>query len=177
MRKMRGARQFDTIILSPFWLCMEALNLDTTQPATKQLCASAFPKPADVYLCDKCGSDVTVHLHRGRADVGNLIVDVRYFCPCGQDYLSGANEWDYLSGWEKRQWLRNILLMSILFAALAGFVVFAYSALVRRSPVMILLSVAGVPFVAVFFRLFIITSAVPFEIAASRWRTRASRKQ
>jgi hypothetical protein len=151
---------------------VEALNLNP-----KQLHASEFPEPADVYVCDKCGRDITVHLHRGRAHVRQPIGPVRYFCPCGQDYPSGATEWDYLSDWEKRQWLGDIPLMSILFAALAGFVVFAYFALVRRSPVMILLSVVGVPFAAVFFRLFIITSAVPFEIAASRWRTRASRKQ
>jgi hypothetical protein len=156
---------------------MEALNLDTTHPATKQLCASAFPEPADVYLCDKCGSDVTVHLQRGRAHVRQPLGPVRYFCRCGQDYLSGATEWDYLSDWEKRQWLADIPLMCILFTALAGFVVFAYFALVRRSAVMILLSVVGVPFAAAFLRLFIITSAVPFEIAASRWRTRGSRKQ
>jgi hypothetical protein len=156
---------------------MEALNLDTKQPATKQLCASAFPEPADVYLCDKCGRDVTVHLHRGRAHVRQPLGPVRYFCRCGQDYLSGATEWDYLSDWEKRQWLGDIPLIFILFAVLAGLVVFAYFALVRHSPVMILLSVAGVPFAAVFFRLFIITSAIPFEIAASRWRTRASPKE
>jgi hypothetical protein len=155
---------------------MQALNLDPKQLATKRLRASEFPEPADVYVCDKC-RDLTVHLHRGRAHVRQPLGPVKCFCRCGQDYLSGATEWDYLSDWEKRQWLGDIPLIFILFAVLAGFVTFAYFALVRRSLVMIVLSLAGVPFAAVFVRLFIIMSAIPFEIAASRWRTRSSRTE
>jgi hypothetical protein len=154
---------------------MQALNLDPKLPATKQLRASEFPEPADVYVCDKCGRDITVHLHRGRAHARQPLGPVRYFCPCGRDYPSGATEWDYLSDGEKRQWLGDIPLIFILFAALAGLVTLAYFALVRRNLVLTVLSLAGLPFAVVLFRLFIIMSALPFEIAASRWRTRASR--
>jgi len=156
---------------------MQALNLDPKQSAIKRLPASEFPESADVYVCDQCGRDLTVHLHRGRAHVRQPLGPVRYFCRCGQGYLSGATEWDYLSDWEKRQWLRDIPLILILFAALAGFMTFGYFALVRRSLIMIVLSFAGVPFAMVFFRLFLIMSVIPFEIVASRWRTRASRKE
>jgi len=41
---------------------MDALNLDPKALSIKQLHASEFPEPADVYVCDKCGRDITSHL-------------------------------------------------------------------------------------------------------------------
>src|SRR5262249_61613352 len=41
---------------------MRMLNLDRSQ-----LPASKFPEHADVYICDRCGRDITSHHHRGRA--------------------------------------------------------------------------------------------------------------
>ena len=77
--------QFDTITLEPVCaVSMEALNLDQKQVGTKQLRASQFPEPADVYVCDKCGRDITVHLYSGRAHVQILLRPSRYVCRCGQ---------------------------------------------------------------------------------------------
>jgi hypothetical protein len=155
---------------------MQALNLDPKQPPIKRP-ASEFPGRADVYVCDKCGRDITLHLHRGHAHVRQPLGPAKYVCRCGQDYLSGTTEWDYLSDWEKRQWLRDIPLILILFAVLAGYGTVAYLAVVHRAFVMIVLSLIGIPFTVVFLRLFILMSAMPFEIAASLLRTRAYRKR
>jgi hypothetical protein len=85
---------------NPGWVTsagpMQALNLDPKQPPVVKRPASEFPEAADVYVCDKCGRDMTRHLYRGRAHVRQPLGPVRYFCCCGQDYLSGATEWDYL---------------------------------------------------------------------------------
>jgi hypothetical protein len=135
--------------------------------------ASEFPEAADVYVCDKCERDITRHLHRGRAHVRPRLGPVRYSCGCGQDYISGATEWDYLSNWEKRQWLRDIPLIFIFFAILAGSVSLVYFAVVRRNVILMALSFAAIPFGIVCFRLFIVMTAIPFQSAASLLRTRA----
>jgi hypothetical protein len=79
---------------------MTSLNLSAPHPTT--LSASAFPTSADVYLCDKCGRDVTKHLHRGQAHVWKPIDPNRYQCRCGEKYLIGATEWDHLGEWERK---------------------------------------------------------------------------
>jgi hypothetical protein len=71
---------------------MQALDLDPKQATVIKRPASEFPDPADVYLCDKCGGDITAHLHRGRAHVRQPLGPVKYVCRCGQAYLSGATE-------------------------------------------------------------------------------------
>ena len=147
---------------------MQALNLDPK--------ASEFPKAADAYRCDKCGRDITAHLHRGRAHVRQPLGPVRYVCPCGQTYLSGATEWDYLSVWEKQQWLRDIPLILILLAAVSGYGAVVYFTVLRRGFVMIVLSLLGIPFVLVFLWLFFLMSAIPFQIVASIMRTRVFRR-
>jgi hypothetical protein len=152
---------------------MQALNLDPKQSPVAKRPASEFPETADVYLCDKCGKNITRHLHRGRAHVRQPLGPVRYSCRCGQDYISGATEWDYLSSWEKRQWLRDIPLIFIWFAILAGCMSVVCFTIMRRNVIMIVLSVAAIPFGIVSFRLFIIASTIPFQIAASLLRTRA----
>jgi len=152
---------------------MHLLNLDLQKPPKTQRPASEFPEPADVYVCDKCGRDLTAHLHRGRAHVRQPLGPVRYFCGCGQGYVSGATEWDYLSPWEKQQWLHDVLLALILLLLLSGYGAVVYFALVRRSVLMLGLSVLGAPFAVVFFCLFVLMLAIPFEIAASVLRTRA----
>jgi lipid-A-disaccharide synthase-like uncharacterized protein len=165
---------------NPGWVTsagpMQALNLDPKQPPVVKRPASEFPEAADVYVCDKCGRDMTRHLYRGRAHVRQPLGPVRYFCCCGQDYLSGATEWDYLSNWEKRQWLKDVPLIFIFFAMLGGCVIVVYFAVVRRNVILFILSFAAVPFGVVSLRLFIVMSALPFQIAASLLRTRAFRK-
>ena len=151
---------------------MQALNLDPKQATVIKRPASEFPDAADVYLCDKCGRDITAHLHRGRAHVRQPLGPVRYVCRCGQAYLSGATEWDYLSDWEKRQWLGDIPLIFILFVVVAAYGTAAYFGVMHRSLITILLSIAGTPFALVFLWLFILMSAIPFQIAASLLRTR-----
>jgi hypothetical protein len=101
---------------------------------------------------------------------------VRYVCRCGQAYLSGATEWDCLSVWEKRQWLRDIPLIFILSAVVAAYGAVAYFAAVHRGFSMIVLSLLGIPFALVFLWLFFLLSAIPFQIVASILRTRVFRR-
>ena len=155
---------------------MQALNLDPKQATVIKPPASEFPDAADVYLCDKCGRDITAHFHRGRAHVRQPLGPVRYVCRCGQAYLSGATEWDHLSVWEKRQWLRDIPLIFILFAVVAAYGAVAYFAVVHRGVVMIVLSLLGIPFALVSLWLFFLMSAIPFQIVASILRTRVFRR-
>ena len=157
---------------------MLALKLDPklAPPAIKRP-ASEFPEAADVYVCDKCGRDISIHLHRGHAHVRQPLGPVKYVCQCGQGYLSGATEWDYLSDWEKRQWLRDIPLILIFFAIVAAYGAVVYLALTHRSVVTIVLSLVGIPFAVVFLWLFILMSAIPFEIAASMLRTRVFHRE
>jgi DNA-directed RNA polymerase subunit RPC12/RpoP len=58
--------------------------------------ASEFPQPADVYICHRCGRDVTKHLHPPRGHGGRAIGPEQYACTCGERYLTGAVEWDHL---------------------------------------------------------------------------------
>lgn len=151
---------------------MEALNLNS-RPQTSRLPASEFPDhPAEVYVCDKCGRDITAHLHRGRAHVRQPLGPTRYVCRCGQRYLSGATEWDYLSDWSKRQWLMDVGLAVILLVALALFLVLIYFAVAHRSAVLLAFLAIALLFSLRLFPLFIAILAVPLEITASLWRTR-----
>jgi hypothetical protein len=147
---------------------MEALNLNT-----KRLRASEFPDPADVYVCDKCGRDITAHLGRGQSHVWRPLGPLRYVCPCGQKYLSGAVEWDNLSDWEKRQRSRQTLgLLIIISAILTGFGIFVYFAVTRHNLLLLLLSaLASIPSI-VFLGLLVASLFDVFGIAASLWRTR-----
>ena len=151
---------------------MEALNLNPEQLHTKQLRASEFPEPADVYVCDRCGRDITTHLHRGRAHVQRPLRPSRYVCRCGQKYLSGAVEWDNLSDWEKRQRLGDMGLVIIVSAVLAVFSILVYFAVIRRSIALFAFLAMAVLFLIPLFPLFIAILASPLEIAASLWRTR-----
>jgi hypothetical protein len=74
---------------------MLSLNLVTRPLIT--LPASAFPNRADVYVCDKCGRDITKHLRPGQSHTWAPMGRERYLCLCGQKYLTGAREWDHFS--------------------------------------------------------------------------------
>src|SRR3954468_14606453 len=100
---------------------------------SKQLPASEFPAPADAYLCDTCGKDITRHLHAGRSHVLRPLGPLRYMCQCGQKYLSGAVEWDHLDDWEKRKRMADVGLAIILLVGLALFSLLGYVAFIRRS--------------------------------------------
>jgi len=151
---------------------MDALNLDPKALSIKQLHASEFPEPADVYVCDKCGRDITSHLRRGRAHVRQPLGPSWYVCACGQSYPSGAAEWDDLSDWERRRWSAGVGLAVIVLLLLAVLSVLVYSAIVIRSTALVALSVVAFVCLISLFPLFIAILAVPFQIAASLWRTR-----
>jgi len=151
---------------------MVALNLNS-RPQAKQLPASEFPDhPADVYVCDECGRDITAHLHRGRAHVRPPLGTTRYVCPCGQRYLSGVTEWDYLSDWSKRQWLMDVGLAGILSATLALFSILIYFAALYHSAILFTFLAIALLFSLRLVPLFIAILTIPLEIMASLWRTR-----
>ena len=159
---------------------MDALNLNPKTLAIKQLNASEFPEPADVYVCDKCDRDITSHLHRGHAHIRQPLGPSRYVCACGQSYPSGSAEWDDLSDWEKRRWLADVRLAVIVLVLLAVLSVLVHSEIVTRSTALVALSVVAFVFLISLFPLFIAILAVPLQIAASLWRTRivgASRRK
>jgi len=149
---------------------METLSLSKTQ-----LPASRFPEPADVYVCDKCGTDVTEHLHRGLAHVWRPLGPSRYTCRCGQKYLSGTVEWDSLSDWEKRLRLRQIVGVLILIAVpLAGFMFLLRSTVAHGGIVLpALCVVAAFPSILLLLA-FVAFVLEGFEVVASLWRTRVS---
>ena len=139
------------------------------------LLASKFPERADAYVCDGCGRDITPKLHPGHAHVRQPLGSSTYTCHCGQKYLSGAIEWDQLGSWEKQQWMRDVWLAIIVVAALILFVLTGYVAIKRRSLllscVMVLLALFSIPL----WSLFSAILSIPFEIAASLWRTSVAR--
>ena len=91
----------------------------------------------------------------------------RYQCQCGEKYLSGASEWDYLGEWERKRRIRQTLgigtFLSLPFSMI-GLVV--HLALHHSKGALIGGTVlAALPFLLV---------NVPFwlQVAASIWRTR-----
>jgi hypothetical protein len=139
---------------------------------TEKIAASRFPEAADVYFCDKCGRDVTRHLHRGQAHVRQPIGPMRYTCGCGEIYLTGATEWDYLGDWDKRQWRADAGLALILFVLILIPVALGYMAWHRRSVVLLAVFVAAFAFAIVCLRLFGLILVGFLDIALSIWRTR-----
>jgi hypothetical protein len=147
---------------------METLSLGKTQ-----LPASRFPEPAGVYVCDKCGEDITAYLHRGQPHAWRPLGPSRYKCRCGQEYLSGAIEWDNLSNWEKRSRLRQDLGILILIAVpLTAFVFLLRTAVAHRGIALSVLCVAAaLPGILLLlaFAAFVLEG---FEVVLSLWRTR-----
>ena len=144
---------------------MTSLNLFAPNPT--KLPASAFPSPADTYVCDKCGEDITRYLRPGQAHVWKPMGPERYLCHCGQKYLTGATEWDHLGEWERKRRVGQTLGLGILFSApfsVIGLV--AYLALHRSKAALIgALAITALPFLLIL---------VPFclQVGASMWRTR-----
>jgi hypothetical protein len=133
--------------------------------------ASAFPKQADVYECDDCNRDIAKHLHAGRAHVWQEMGPERFQCACGREYRTGAKEWDHLGDWEWQNRISQIIMLGVLFSAMASVLglvswlllhfVFGFT----KGAVVAGLVITALPFVL------LQASFWPF-VAASIWRTR-----
>lgn len=146
---------------------MNVIDLHRYRESSKELPASAFPYPATTYVCDKCGRDITNHLHRVVARSRRPIGPSRYTCLCGERWLTGAMEWDYLGALERNLRLSDTLALSVVVAALASIPAFITYALFRHW--------AGAAILAgLMIALPAILMTVPFwiSVAASLWRTR-----
>lgn len=151
---------------------MQRLDLNRTQ-----LPASKFPDFADAYVCDKCGTDITEHLYRGRTPVWKPLGPARYICCCGEEYISGLVEWDDLGSVQKHvRSLQIIVLLLLLFLPLEGFMFLVRSTIERGGPLLVGLSGAALlpaVFLLLFFASFLLQG---IEVAASLWRTRVRRR-
>jgi hypothetical protein len=82
--------------------------------------ASAFPARADAYLCDKCKREITEHFRPRISHSWEPIGRERFKCTCGQEYLTGAQEWDHLGVGERRLRARDSLIQGAIFSAMAA---------------------------------------------------------
>ena len=139
----------------------------------KVLPATRYPEQADEYECDKCGRLITRYLHKGRAHVERPIGRERYFCRCGQSYLSGSTEWDHLRDAEKRRRIK-MLWFSLTRFFLPSLISVAFACVALQFRIYWLLALWVIAAIPTF--VFLCLSAVSlFElvpIAASLRRTR-----
>ncbi len=150
---------------------MAMVTLNLSEGRTR-LPASTFPKPADVYLCDSCGRDVTRHFnprqsHTWYPPIGRE----RFSCACGHPYLTGAVEWDHLDDRERQRRRQQVYGMGLFFSA--GFLIpgllaywglrFAHHPTPAVITAWIITTFPAVLLVVPFW----------FEIAVSMWRTRS----
>jgi len=77
-----------------------------------------------------------------------------------------------LSDWYRRLWLSDVGLAVIILAALVAFSALLYRAVLHGSIVLLGCLVVVFLFSIPLFPLFAAFIAIPFEIAASIWRTR-----
>jgi len=148
---------------------MLSLNLGA-RPLVK-LPASAFPDRADIYVCDKCGRDITRHFRPGQAHVWAPMGPERCLCLCGERYLTGAKEWDHFSDWERNRRVGDTLGLGILFSAmfsilgLLAYVVLHFVFGLRGGALVTGLVITALPFS-------LMQIAFWPEVFASMWRTR-----
>jgi len=150
---------------------MERLNL-----TAKSLPASQFPEPAQNYLCDNCGRDITRHLHVGQAHLRRPLGPVWYTCRCGKKYISGAVEWDQLAEGERRAEISDIVLftlISLLPAAIATAIVLYEVRIHNNRELHVSLGIGAAVASFLLLWLFVVLVLVPlFQIWASLVRTR-----
>jgi len=145
------------------------IRLGLTDGTPQQLPASAFPEPADIYICDKCQRDITKHLHPHRSHSWQPLGPTRYTCVCGLRFLTGAMEWEDLGDWERRRRINQTLALgmgfSIIFSVFAAIVYFVLRLLhLPRLALATALVMIAFPFVG-FMGQFCV------EILLSKWRT------
>lgn len=147
------------------------LSLNLSARTLVKLPASAFPDRAAVYVCDKCGRDVTKYFRPGQAHVWAPMGPERYRCVCGQRYLTGATEWDHFSDWERNRSVRDTLGLGVLFSAMSSILgLLAYLVLhlvfgLREGALFTGLVITVLPF-------FLMQITFWPEVVASMWRTR-----
>jgi hypothetical protein len=146
---------------------MAGLNL--SQHKTERF-ASEFPEPADIYLCDNCKRDITKRLSPGQSQSWRPMGKERYVCSCGQQYLTGAVEWEHLSDWERSRRIKQIHGLGILFSAMLavpGLILYLLSVSLfhSKSAALAILLVVTVPFI-------VIVGIFWLEVAVSKLRTR-----
>jgi len=148
--------------------------VETLNPKTiSSLPTSRFPNPAEVYLCDNCGRDLTKNLHHDILLVRQPLGPIWYVCQCGRKYLSGAAEWDNLTTEERKQRIRQLGIGSVLFALLMITGTLAYFGSYGGAALLAALAIALIPLILVAKLLGFVLLDV-FEIVASIWRTRVS---
>lgn len=132
--------------------------------------ASEFPEPADIYLCDNCKRDITKHLSSKQSHIWRPMGKERYTCCCGQQYLTGAVEWEHLSNWERSRRIKQIHGLGILFSAMVavpGLILYllVVSLSHAKGAALAILVVIAVPFI-------VIAGIFWLEVAASKLRTK-----
>ena len=149
---------------------MEVLGLDTNHPG--RLPASSFPEIADVYFCDKCGRDITKHLHRGRAHVDKPFGPPIYECDCGEKYRSGTVKWDQLGIGAKRRQLALFRLEAIFSVPIILTCIAIYLRFYSHSKLLLIIAaIAIIP--SIMFSIFSVLGLLEaIAIVRSIWRTR-----
>jgi hypothetical protein len=97
---------------------MVSLNLGGRPRVT--LPASAFPVRADAYVCDRCKRDITKYFRPPTSHSWGPMGPERYQCLCGQQYLTGAREWDHLGVWERRRRVEHTLVFGVISSVMAS---------------------------------------------------------
>lgn len=131
-----------------------------------QLPASSFPTLADIYVCDKCGRDITRHFRRPVGHAWSTIGPQRYVCVCGEKWLTGAVEWDHLPSWDQRRRIQHTLMLSfvlVLWFLVPGVFVCVMFEFNRLAVALALLATMLVV---------LPIGSLALDIAASVWRTR-----
>lgn len=148
---------------------MDTLNLGG-RPVVP-LPGSAFPERADVYVCDKCGRDITKRFHPRQSHSWSPMGRETFICACGQRYQTGATEWDHFGDRERSKRAGDTLGIGLLLSAASSIVgavvylILRYAFGLQRTAILAAMALALLPFVLMQVTLW------P-GVAASIWRTR-----
>lgn len=151
------------------------LSMNLTPRSLLTLPVSAFPDRADVYVCDKCGTDATKLLRPRISHSWSPMGPERFRCDCGETYLTGATEWDHFGGFERSKRAGDTIgggfLLSVVFCVLGlvPYVILRFAFGSREAALWTWLVITATPFVAI---------QVSFwpGVFASMWRTRIARR-
>jgi len=139
--------------------------------AITTLPASSFPERADVYVCDKCARDVTKRFRPRGSHSWTPVGSPSFVCRCGQRYLTGAIEWDYLGLRERHRRVWQTLVLGVFLSGMFSiFGILVYLALrflfhLRDAGFLVAVFITALPFV------WLQMTFWP-EVLASMWRTR-----